>query len=84
VESFVKVLESAVPTPLTCRTVKFYTPALAIALALLLAPWSRAVVPVTYSPSNIEPPWVAREFRGVWVATVANIDWPSKPGLSVG
>jgi len=25
-----------------------------------------------------------REFRGVWIATVANIDWPSKPGLSVG
>lgn len=24
-----------------------------------------------------------REFRAVWVATVANIDWPSKPGLSV-
>ncbi|TDG37355.1 glycoside hydrolase [Pedobacter changchengzhani] len=23
-----------------------------------------------------------REFRGVWVATVANIDWPSKPGLT--
>lgn len=23
-----------------------------------------------------------REFRGVWIATVANIDWPSKPGLS--
>jgi uncharacterized lipoprotein YddW (UPF0748 family) len=23
------------------------------------------------------------EFRGVWVATVANIDWPSKPGLSI-
>jgi len=22
------------------------------------------------------------EFRGVWVATVNNIDWPSKPGLS--
>lgn len=22
-----------------------------------------------------------REFRAVWVATVANIDWPSKPGL---
>ena len=28
------------------------------------------------------PPPVAREFRGVWVATVENIDWPSKPGLS--
>lgn len=23
-----------------------------------------------------------REFRGAWIATVANIDWPSKPGLS--
>ena len=23
-----------------------------------------------------------REFRGVWVATVSNIDWPSKPGLT--
>ena len=22
------------------------------------------------------------EFRAVWVATVVNIDWPSKPGLS--
>lgn len=22
------------------------------------------------------------EFRGVWVATVSNIDWPSKPGLT--
>jgi uncharacterized lipoprotein YddW (UPF0748 family) len=31
------------------------------------------------STSKIAP---KREFRGVWVATVANIDWPSKPGLS--
>jgi uncharacterized lipoprotein YddW (UPF0748 family) len=29
--------------------------------------------------SNISP---KREFRGIWVATVGNIDWPSKPGLS--
>jgi uncharacterized lipoprotein YddW (UPF0748 family) len=29
-----------------------------------------------------QPPPVAREFRAAWVATVANIDWPSKPGLS--
>jgi uncharacterized lipoprotein YddW (UPF0748 family) len=28
-----------------------------------------------------DPPPMAREFRGVWVATVSNIDWPSKPGL---
>jgi uncharacterized lipoprotein YddW (UPF0748 family) len=27
-------------------------------------------------------PSIAREFRGLWVATVANIDWPSRSGLS--
>jgi len=28
------------------------------------------------------PPPVTREFRAIWVATVSNIDWPSKPGLN--
>lgn len=27
------------------------------------------------------PPDVPREFRGVWIATVGNMDWPSRPGL---
>jgi len=31
----------------------------------------------------VQPPPVAREFRAVWIATVANIDWPSRPGLPV-
>ncbi|MDY6785475.1 MAG: family 10 glycosylhydrolase [Cyanobacteriota bacterium] len=31
---------------------------------------------------NATPPAPQREFRGVWVATVLNIDWPSKPGLT--
>jgi uncharacterized lipoprotein YddW (UPF0748 family) len=26
-------------------------------------------------------PEIQREYRGMWVATVANIDWPSRPGL---
>lgn len=30
-----------------------------------------------------EAPAAPREFRAAWVATVANIDWPSKPGLSL-
>lgn len=38
-----------------------------------------AVAPAGEGP---EPP--PREFRGVWVATVANLDWPSRPGLSAG
>jgi uncharacterized lipoprotein YddW (UPF0748 family) len=29
------------------------------------------------------PPEVPREFRAAWVATVANINWPSEPGLPV-
>lgn len=28
------------------------------------------------------PPPIEREFRAAWVATVDNIDWPTKPGLS--
>ena len=30
-----------------------------------------------------DPPPAPREFRGVWVASVANIDWPSRRDLSV-
>jgi len=33
-------------------------------------------------PVAVTPPPPRREFRGAWVASVANIDWPSKPGLS--
>jgi uncharacterized lipoprotein YddW (UPF0748 family) len=32
--------------------------------------------------SDSAPP-IQREFRAAWVATVSNIDWPSKPGLPV-
>jgi len=39
-----------------------------------------AVEPV---PTTTPLPVVEREFRGVWIATVANIDWPSEPGLPV-
>jgi uncharacterized lipoprotein YddW (UPF0748 family) len=34
-------------------------------------------------PNETAPPPVPREFRGVWIATVENIDWPSSPGLPV-
>ncbi|MDB4874214.1 MAG: hypothetical protein JWM41_660 [Gemmatimonadetes bacterium] len=48
---------------------------LSAALALALALSSPA-------GAQTSPPPVNREFRAVWVATVGNIDWPSKPGLS--
>lgn len=37
--------------------------------------------PTTTPPDN--NPHASREFRAAWVATVANINWPSKPGLPV-
>jgi uncharacterized lipoprotein YddW (UPF0748 family) len=37
---------------------------------------------ITPAPADGPPP-VVREFRGVWVAAVSNIDWPSRPGLPV-
>ena len=36
----------------------------------------------TPAPAGELPPLAPREFRAAWVATVANIDWPSRPGLS--
>ncbi|MEY4692288.1 MAG: hypothetical protein RIT19_2613, partial [Verrucomicrobiota bacterium] len=38
-----------------------------------------AVVTLVAAPAG--PPPVPREFRAMWIATVGNIDWPSKPGL---
>src|SRR3954452_23247509 len=42
-----------------------------------------AAAEAEYEPSATTPPALEREFRGAWVATVQNIDWPSKAGLPV-
>jgi uncharacterized lipoprotein YddW (UPF0748 family) len=36
----------------------------------------------TYQECSIKPPAPMREFRAAWVATVVNIDWPSRKGLT--
>lgn len=41
-----------------------------------------SAVPALAQQNADVPPAVMREFRGAWVASVANIDWPSRPGLS--
>jgi len=48
---------------------------LSLALSLTLA--------ASMAADSLALPRVPREFRGVWVATVANIDWPSSPNLTV-
>jgi uncharacterized lipoprotein YddW (UPF0748 family) len=45
--------------------------------------YAATAILVSYMPAA-GPDWPSppREFRAVWVATVANIDWPSQKGLS--
>jgi uncharacterized lipoprotein YddW (UPF0748 family) len=51
-------------------------------IAILLYSCS-ASKPVTKSEVVNKTPKAIAEFRAAWVATVANINWPSKPGLPV-
>ncbi|MEP7002647.1 MAG: family 10 glycosylhydrolase, partial [bacterium] len=55
-------------------------------LALGIAACSSSGVPTT-APAvqpkpDTTPPAIQREMRGLWIATVANIDWPSRSGLT--
>jgi len=54
-----------------------------IFMAVLLLLARPLAAETTYVPGDLVSPPPAREFRGAWIATVANIDWPSKPGLPV-
>src|SRR5207253_8853195 len=53
---------------------------LAIPFLLAVTTMTR-VVAANYEPSQVIPPKPAREFRATWIATVGNIDWPSRKGL---
>ena len=45
------------------------------------APAEGAGAPADAAPAGTGAGTAPAEFRGAWVATVANIDWPSRPGL---
>lgn len=47
----------------------------------LLLPVLVSAQPSAYVPAAVAPPPVAREFRAAWIASVHNLDWPSRPGL---
>ena len=54
----------------------------ALLLALVLA-MSGGCARAAELPAPADP-MGKYQFRGAWIATVANIDWPSKPGLTPG
>jgi uncharacterized lipoprotein YddW (UPF0748 family) len=70
---------SLAPVPLN---IPVTDPRQTISAVLLLAGCASSTP--TSGPSAVSsPPAVEREFRGVWVAAVSNIDWPSRPALPV-
>ncbi|HUH11946.1 MAG TPA: family 10 glycosylhydrolase, partial [Longimicrobiales bacterium] len=52
-----------------------------LVVALLLPACGPPPPAPTPGPEAAWPPEVRRELRGVWIATVSNIDWPSRAGL---
>ena len=42
------------------------------------------IVPIPAPPTGVDtsPPAIQREMRGLWIATVGNIDWPSRNSLT--
>jgi uncharacterized lipoprotein YddW (UPF0748 family) len=58
------------------------TPSRLLPLVLALVGLTEVAAKAERVGSTSSPPPVQREFRGVWVATVENIDWPSRRGLS--
>ena len=58
-----------------CRPVSFIQTLLVLFLTLPVRELIAA------SPTS--PPPIPRQFRAMWIATVGNIDWPSKSGLPV-
>jgi len=50
---------------------------------ILLAEGTSSRPPASPPAGEEGVPNPPREFRAAWIATVANIDWPSEPGLPV-
>ena len=51
-------------------------------LAILGGSGAVGLSAAVYGPCSVVPPKPLREFRAAWVATVGNIDWPSKKDLT--
>jgi uncharacterized lipoprotein YddW (UPF0748 family) len=52
-----------------------------IASLIILSAGSLGAQSIPSTADSLSPPPIEREFRAAWVATVSNIDWPSRPDL---
>ncbi len=64
-----------------CKQIQKLFPALCI-IFIYSCSTPRPITKVEAEAAIIEGMRTEREFRAAWVATVSNINWPSKPGLS--
>src|SRR5215510_14953676 len=67
------------PSPSHCRRTRRWLPLLVF---LAACSQSRDVTSPPIVQPDTNPPALQREMRGLWVATVANIDWPSRSTLT--
>ena len=76
----------SVRTSVACR-MRFSPRSSLVVLTALLAGCAGSEGPTSPTtptpPAELTVPAINREFRGMWIATVANIDWPSRSGLSM-
>ena len=61
---------------------RFGLPCLLAAISLLVGSCTSVAPTLSVNIDSTQPPAAPREFRAMWIATVANIDWPSRAGLS--
>ncbi len=74
-------LSAPLPSPFPATTLPHMRFVLLGVFALLVSSAQSATPARTPPPPP--PPELAREFRGLWIATLGNIDWPSRPTLTV-
>ena len=59
-----------------------FATALVVAALAACGGSAATTAPAPPAPADTTPPAIQREMRGLWIATVANIDWPSRNNLT--
>lgn len=62
---------------------RFLAVFVAAALLFAIVPQASAVNVGSSANCPVSPKFVKHDFRAMWIATVVNIDWPSRAGLNV-